>query len=489
MRVDRKLMCLLMLLGLLIIAPQVLAQEEVTDATCPVLVQQALEDVGNNCDSLERNNACYGFNQVDAAFFEEQPEEFFSTPADRAALSILQTLQTAPLNTEESLWGIATLNVQANVPGSLPGQAVVFMLLGDVEIENAVAPEDAFTPVEPVSVFTTTNANIRSGPGTTWNILMGTSFGEELPADGISPDGEWVRIFKNERVGWINRPLVQEETSGSLDALPVINNETRTPMQAFYFRTGFGGLECVESPPSVLVVQGPENIAVNINANGADIQIGSTIALVVEDGIMKLFVLSGSATVDGAVIPAGFALEVELSEDGRSLAGPWSPSRPMTAEELSALTPLQGIPENLLHYAIVLPSLAEIEQVLAAIRNQGGTVIQGTQPGAPQQPPAQPGQPTPVPPAPGGPPPAGQIILEPGEYTSDGGGCGLPGRTTVSGIASDGSGWTWGRVRFNRSSPNTYYAGGILAIVLSPTSFRIGGTGPGACISIWSRTG
>ena len=161
----------------------------------------------------------------------------------------------------------------------------------------------------------------------------------------------------------------------------------------------------------------------------------------------------------------------------------------MTAEELSALTPLQGIPENLLHYAIVLPSLAEIEQVLAAIRNQGGTVIQGTQPGAPQQPPAQPGQPTPVPPAPGGPPPAGQIILEPGEYTSDGGGCGLPGRTTVSGIASDGSGWTWGRVRFNRSSPNTYYAGGILAIVLSPTSFRIGGTGPGACISIWSRTG
>src|SRR5690606_5248983 len=151
MRVDRKLMILLILLGLLVLAPQMLAQQQVTDATCPVLVQQALEDVGNNCDSLERNNACYGYNQVEAAFFDEQPEAFFSTPSDRAALSILQTIQTAPLSTEESLWGIATLNVQANVPGSLPGQAVVFMLLGDVEIENAVTPEDAFVPVEPVS--------------------------------------------------------------------------------------------------------------------------------------------------------------------------------------------------------------------------------------------------------------------------------------------------------------------------------------------------
>ena len=159
---------ILLLVGLLLLAaPTVLhAQTAITDATCPALVQQALEDVGNNCDALDRNNACYGFNRVDAAFAQEQPEDFFSTPADRAVLNSLASIQTAPLDSDLELWGIATMNVQANVPGSLPGQAVVFMLLGDVAVENAVPPEEAFTPAEPINVTALVNANLRSGPGT-----------------------------------------------------------------------------------------------------------------------------------------------------------------------------------------------------------------------------------------------------------------------------------------------------------------------------------
>ena len=36
--------------------------------TCPGLVQQAIDAVGNNCGSLSRNSACYGFEQVERGF-------------------------------------------------------------------------------------------------------------------------------------------------------------------------------------------------------------------------------------------------------------------------------------------------------------------------------------------------------------------------------------------------------------------------------------
>ena len=521
------------LLALVLLAPHAAqAQTAITDSTCPALVQKALEDVGNNCDSLDRNNACYGFNRVDAAFFESQPENFFTSPADRTALNILQAIQTAPLNSDQSLWGIATLNVQANVPGSLPGQAVVFMLLGDVEIENAVQPEDAYIPGEPVNVNVLTSANMRTGPSTNWNIVRGVPRAAVVAVDGVNPARDWVRGLYEDSVGWMSRDLVQPEVEGSLDNLPVIDNQSRTPMQAFYFRTGFGGLECVESPPSVLVVQGPNSVRVDINANGADITIGSTIALTVtDDGKMQLFVLSGSATVDGVVIPAGFMAEIQLGPDGKSVVGPWGGSRPMTADEINQFLPLQNIPENLLNYPITLPTLQQIAAVLVAIQQQQGggdvTVIIGnlvdtngdgipdtTQNGQPLldnngdgiPDTTQDGQPLVDTDGDGIPDGIGQVpedttggddggfigggtILQPGQYETSGGGCQLQGGAPVSDIAPDGSGFTWGRVRFSRAGDGIYYAGSILAVILSPTSFRVGGVNSDACVTDWVRVG
>lgn len=483
-------------LSFLALSPQaVLAQSPTTDETCPALVKKALEDVGNNCDALDRNSACYGFNRVDAAFFEPQPEGYFSTPSDRTGLSLVQNLRTAPLSSELNLWGIATLNVQANVPGSLPGQAVVFMLMGDVELENAVMPEEAFTPADPIDVTVLAAANMRSGPGTNWNIVGSVPHGEIIPADGLNAAQDWVRVLYDGIFGWMSRDLVQPEVQGSLNTLPVIHETQRTPMQAFYFRTGFGGLECIESPPSVLVVQGPDNVRVDINANGADITIGSTIALTVTEGNkMQLFVLSGSATVDGIVVPAGFMTQIQLSEDGRTPVGPWEGSRPMTAEEINQFRSLQDIPVNLLHYAISLPTLQQIAQILAAIQTGGGGASAGDE-----------GDPTPaptdedgdgIPDEPGDTPEgdfteepgSGPIILIPGQYET-GGGCQIAGGAPVTDIAPDGSGFTWGRVRFNRSGDGVYYAGSILAVVLASDRFRVGGLNSDACVADWVRVG
>ena len=103
--------------------------------SCPTLVRQALEAVGNNCGGLTRNSACYGFNRVNATFSENVNEDFFSKPSDYSGLKSLQSIETAPLNDPLKEWGVAVMSVQANIPNSLPGQAISFILLGDVTVD------------------------------------------------------------------------------------------------------------------------------------------------------------------------------------------------------------------------------------------------------------------------------------------------------------------------------------------------------------------
>lgn len=373
-------------------APAFVQAQTAPGESCPALVQQALAEIGDNCDALNRNTACYGFVRVDAAFQDEQPTDFFTSPADLAVLSSLRSIQTMPLDTSRQEWGIAVMNVQANLPASLPGQAVVFLLFGDVGVENAVSPADTYTPAEPVNATVLVSANLRSGPSTASSVLAGVPAGTAVLADALSADSAWVRVLYADQPGWISRDLVRPEVAGTLAALPVVTSRSRTPMQAFTFRTGVRGLECDEAPPSVLVIQGPENARVDITANGADIRIGSTIALfITEDNFLQIVTLSGQAEVGGIIIPAGFTIQAPLSPDGQTIAGGWTGFRPLTADELQALEPLEGIPANLLHYLLELPSLSEIASTLAAINRP---LIQ-----PPPAPPdsSPPGAPTPTP--------------------------------------------------------------------------------------------
>ncbi|MCS7071527.1 MAG: hypothetical protein NZM00_08485, partial [Anaerolinea sp.] len=121
---------------------------------CPPIVNQALASVGSACDGLGRNSACYGYRAVTATFSTPQPVGYFSWVGDTADLLTLETIRTSPLDPARSQWGVALLNVQASLPGTLPGQNLTFLLLGDAQIENAVAPETAFQGGIPVNVRT-----------------------------------------------------------------------------------------------------------------------------------------------------------------------------------------------------------------------------------------------------------------------------------------------------------------------------------------------
>lgn len=225
---------------------------------------------------------CYGFNRVDATFFQTVDEDFFSAPADRAALTDVAAVQTAPLDAALEQWGVALLNVQANVPNTLPGQAVTFILLGDARVENAVDPDSDFEAVDPVRVSVTTGGriNVRSGPGTTFNVSSTADPGQLFDVDARNEAGDWLRVAGQAPYEWIFADLVgpQDGTRAQFADLPVVPETAASPMQAFYFRTGIGRPACEEAP-DLLVIQGPQEVRVALNVNGAEVELGSTIAL------------------------------------------------------------------------------------------------------------------------------------------------------------------------------------------------------------------
>ena len=283
-------------------------------ATCSAAVENALLEVDQNCADLGRNVACYGFTQVEAAFYEEVGDDFFAQPTDRTDLALLSSLRTSPFNQALNQWGIALMKIQANLPNTLPGQGVVVMLLGDTEITSQTPPDSLFNNDTALEVTTTARSRIRSGAGLRYNALVAVDEGTSLIADGISEDREWARVvYNDEIVGWIARELVS--ANQDLATLPALTQDLQTSMQAFYFTSGVGDIDCEEAP-NALLVQSPQHIQINLTVNEAQITLGSTALLeTLPDGRMVLYMLDGQAEVNGLIVPQGYKAFVEIQLD------------------------------------------------------------------------------------------------------------------------------------------------------------------------------
>lgn len=118
------------------------------DDTCPAIVWAALEATDSACSSVGRNQACYGNITLEAETRAEADSLQFDSPGDLADLTNIETLTLKPLDRDAEEWGVAILKIQANLPETLPGQNVTFLLFGDVEIAESLLPagEDAATP-------------------------------------------------------------------------------------------------------------------------------------------------------------------------------------------------------------------------------------------------------------------------------------------------------------------------------------------------------
>jgi hypothetical protein len=124
-------------------APQPASQTQPDDATCKAILRLAYQTLQDSCVLVARNQACYGNTQVQATPATDQPIQFEKS-GDKVGLRAIKRLITSPLDTAANTWGLSLLKVQADLPDSLPGQNVIFLVYGNTSLENRSGDMRAF---------------------------------------------------------------------------------------------------------------------------------------------------------------------------------------------------------------------------------------------------------------------------------------------------------------------------------------------------------
>jgi hypothetical protein len=110
---------------------------------CQAVLSRAFETLHNVCNSLDRNQACYGNNQVNTQLIDTAVGSF-NTPGDKMPIQAIKMLSTSPLNIQTQTWGLSLLKLKVNIPNTLPGQNVLFLVYGDTSITNQSGDMRAF---------------------------------------------------------------------------------------------------------------------------------------------------------------------------------------------------------------------------------------------------------------------------------------------------------------------------------------------------------
>jgi hypothetical protein len=273
------------------------------------------------------------------------------------------------------------MKVQANLPDTLPGQNVSFVLFGDVEMDNAVGA------VSTLSASATQTVNVREIPSKSGKVVGTPAAGTELLADAISEDSAWLRVRTADSSvqGWVSASIVT--LSGDVKTLAVVKADAPrySPMQAFYFKSGLKDAPCSQAPDSGILIQTPVGAGkIALNVNGADITLGSTAYLQAQpNGEMTASVVEGQGTITSAgktvIIPAGTRARVPLDQDLNANGEPVGPE-PYDAAALAAL-PLQLMPQTIT-IAPALDAAAIANAAIAPIPGKWTFAVTSVQMGA-----------------------------------------------------------------------------------------------------------
>lgn len=389
-RTKHSLLLLLILFSLVVTAPSmVLAQA--SSNVCATIISQTLSETGVSCANNETGEACYASGTIDSVLADSVDAEDFDEPGETVSLADVITLRPNAIDTAEQTWGVSVLSLLANLPIGYDGNVVVIGL-GGAELEDGVEMDTMFNALaEPVSVTTTAASPVHAVTLTDPDdaeVIGQVASGVTLPADAISEDGQWVRVLVNGDPGWVEFTAVD----GNVSSLPTYGPNNLASYQSFYFRTGIDGQPCAQAP-SLVVVQGPRDIPVDMIINGITIRIESTIVVrTLPPGepvgpTLELITLFGMATVnpdtdDEIFVPPGFSLLISLGEEFFSYGiegddderGPlprgFGQPTLLTQAQLDLLGIVGRLPGNLLNYIINIPRLVTpsgIGQVITRI--------------------------------------------------------------------------------------------------------------------------
>jgi len=145
---------------------------------CPAIVDSALSALDTVCTETGRNQACYGNVSIETQFQSDVTNIQFADVGDIIDVSSIQSIQLSPMDESEDKWGVVLLQLQANIPDTLPGQNVTFLLFGDVEITDA-SDDFSDTDLAPMQAF-----YLKTG--------IGDAGCDEAPESGMlvqTPDG------------------------------------------------------------------------------------------------------------------------------------------------------------------------------------------------------------------------------------------------------------------------------------------------------------
>ena len=346
--------------------------------TCPAVVETALARANDVCADVNRNQACYGNTRVESTVYDSQAAQIFEAPGDRADVLNLASLSTAPLDSQSGDWGVAILSLQANLPDTLPGQNVTFILFGDVTLTNEVRPEDVPLSSPVILGQAARAANLRSGPGTRDSVVGGLAAGESLQIVGRNAAGDWLRIIDDAGdAAWVFGDLIVPE--GDVSTLPVVDLDApfdpdedamfNRPMQAFRFSTGVGRPACVEAPADGMLIQAPDRTTVQFMINGVRVTVGSTGLLNLDDqNRLRVSAFDGSLALtaqgESQIAPPGFEIVAE-------------PDSPPSQPQPYNFETVRAAPVDLLPEPVEIPDTLDAVGLFPCSLSGGVTVLEG----------------------------------------------------------------------------------------------------------------
>ncbi len=331
-----------MVLSLLLIAP-LIATTQFGD--CEAIVKTALDATKEVCSSTSRNQACYGHVLLDA---QPQPGVAalqFNTVGDKVDLTEIDSLRLSPMDVVNGTWGVALVELQADIPAEQKDANVSLLLFGDVEVKNAVRNLVTMN----VTIPGKRNVNVRRQPDNQ-SFVMGTlKPGDTVVANGRSDDNQWISINLPDDggQGWVNSSLIQGEND--LSTLNTVRPDLAGygPMQAFYLQTGSDQSSCAQASNDGILIQTPEGVAeVRLWINEVRIRLGSTAFIQTDaDNQMIIKTVEGHAHVEALGIeqdvPAGTGVTVQLNDSFAPIAPP-SQAEAYKSEDVSNL-PVQNL--------------------------------------------------------------------------------------------------------------------------------------------------
>lgn len=110
---------------------------------CQVLINTALQASEQGCTRMGPNQVCYGNTTLKASLAPGAAGRF-QERGDIVNAETLLNLNASSLNPTDNEWGIAIFKLLANLPRTLPGQNVTFLVFGNTALTNASGDLQAF---------------------------------------------------------------------------------------------------------------------------------------------------------------------------------------------------------------------------------------------------------------------------------------------------------------------------------------------------------